>query len=108
ELGRLSRLRAQHHETQYRIRNTIRRTTEEIEILANRIENLQKDIAARQPTQGDAFTIRIEGTDYTDRVIAGVLINRRPQHVRSSGKEYTVGELAGFAVVLRASVLEHT
>ena len=108
ELGRLSRLRAQHHETQYRIRNTIRRTHEEIEILTERIANLHKDIAARKPTQGDAFTIRIEGTDYTDRGIAGELINRRAQQLRGSGKDYEVGELAGFAVVLRASALEHT
>ena len=108
ELGRLSRLRAQHHETQYRIRNTIRRTHEEIEILTSRIENLHKDIAARQPTQADAFKIRIEGTDYTDRGIAGELINRRAQQLRGSGKEYQIGELAGFAVVLRASTLEHT
>ena len=108
ELGRLSRLRAQHHETQYRIRNTIRRTHEEVEILTGRIQNLHKDIASRQPTQGDAFSIRIEGTDYTDRGIAGELINRRAQQLRGSGKEYTVGELAGFAVILRASALEHT
>src|ERR1035437_5606914 len=33
ELSRLSRLRAQHHETQYRIRNTILRTHEEVEML---------------------------------------------------------------------------
>jgi len=108
ELGRLSRLRAQHYETQYRIRNTIRRTAEEIEVLTGRIENLHKDIEARQPTRGDAFRIRIEGTEYTDRGIAGELINRRAQQLRGSGKEYAVGELAGFAVVLRASTLEHT
>ncbi len=94
ELGRLSRLRAQHHETQYRIRNTIRRTTEEIEILTRRIENLHKDIAVRQPTQSDAFSIRIEGAQYTDRGIAGELINRRAQQLRGSGKDYAVGELA--------------
>jgi N12 class adenine-specific DNA methylase len=108
ELGRLSRLRAQHYETQYRIRNTIRRTHAEVEILTSRIENLRKDIAARQPTQGDAFKVRIEGTDYTDRGIAGELINRRAQQLRGSGKDYLVGELAGFVVVLRASALEHT
>jgi hypothetical protein len=108
ELSRLSRLRAQHHETQYRIRNTILRTHEEVEILTSRIQNLHKDIAARQPTQGDAFKVRIEGTEYTDRGIAGELINRRAQQLRGSGKEHKIGELAGFAVVLRASTLEHT
>ncbi|HUJ10680.1 MAG TPA: DEAD/DEAH box helicase [Verrucomicrobiae bacterium] len=108
ELGRLSRLRAQHHETQYRIRNTIRRTHEEIEVFTSRIENLHKDIAARQPTQGDAFKVRIEGTEYTDRGIAGELINRRAQQLRGSGNEYKIGELGGFAVLLRASALEHT
>jgi hypothetical protein len=101
-------LRAQHFETQYRIRNTIRRTAGEIEILTGRIENLHKDIDARQPTQGDAFKIRIEGAEYTDRGIAGELINRRAQQLRGSGRELTVGELAGFAVVLRSSTLEHT
>ena len=108
EVGRLSRLRSQHHETQYRIRSTIRRTHEELEILTRRVENIHKDIAIRQPTQGDAFKIRVEGTEYTDRGIAGELINRRAQQIRGSGKEYKIGELAGFEVVLRASVLEHT
>jgi N12 class adenine-specific DNA methylase len=108
EVGRLGRLRAQHHETQYRIRSTIRRSHEEIEILTRRIENLHKDIASRQPTQGDAFNVLIEGTEYTDRGIAGELINRRAQQLRGSGKEYKIGELAGFAVVLRASAFEHT
>ncbi len=108
ELGRLSRLRGQHFETQYRIRNAIRRTAEEIEVLTGRIENLHKDIRVRQPTQGDAFKIRVEGTEYTDRGIAGELINRRAQQLRGSGNEYTIGELAGFALVLRASTLEHT
>src|ERR1019366_7974502 len=108
EVGRLGRLRAQHHETQYRIRSTIRRSHEEIEILTRRIENLHKDIAARRPTQGDAFNVSIEGTEYTDRGIAGELINRRAQQLRGSGKEYKIGELAGFAVVLRASAFEHT
>ena len=107
-MGRLGRLRAQHHETQYRIRSTIRRSHEEIEILTRRIENLYKDIASRQPTQGDAFKVLIEGTEYTDRGIAGELINRRAQQLRGSGKEYKIGELAGFAVVLRASAFEHT
>src|SRR5213078_2067856 len=106
--GRVGRELAEHDETQYRIRNTIRRTHEEIEILTSRIENLHKDIAARKPTQGDAFSIRIEGTECTDRGIAGELINRRAQQLRGSGKDYVVGELAGFAVVLRASALEHT
>ncbi len=92
ELGRLSRLRAQYHETQYRIRNTIRRTHEEVEILTSRIENLHKDIAARQPTQGDAFKVRVEGTEYTDRAIAGELINRRAQQLRGSGKDYKIGD----------------
>ena len=108
EVGRLGRLRAQHHETQYRIRSTIRRSHEEIEILTRRIENLHKDIATRRPTQGDAFNVLIEGTEYTDRGIAGELINRRAQQLRGSGKEYKIGELAGFAVVLRASAFEHT
>ena len=36
------------------------------------------------------------------------MINRRAQQLRGSGKEYKIGELAGFAVVLRASALEHT
>ena len=36
------------------------------------------------------------------------MINRRAQQLRGSGKDYMVGELAGFAVVLRAGALEHT
>ena len=61
ELMRLTRLRSQHHETQYRIRSQIRHLTEEVPLVTQRIENLQQDLAVRTDTQGDNFSMLIEG-----------------------------------------------
>jgi hypothetical protein len=51
EVTRLSRLRSQHGETQYRIRSDIRRLKEAIPMLNERIENLKLDMAQRALTR---------------------------------------------------------
>jgi hypothetical protein len=45
KVTRLSRLRSQHGETQFRIRSDIRRLKEAIPMLNERIENLKLDLA---------------------------------------------------------------
>jgi hypothetical protein len=71
EVARLTRLRSQHDEAQYHIRSRVRRLSEEIPLIQERLANLKLDIAQRIETGGDAFVIEINGNTLKDRVKAG-------------------------------------
>jgi N12 class adenine-specific DNA methylase/predicted O-methyltransferase YrrM len=96
EVLRFTRLQSQHNDTQYRLRSTLRRTTEEIPTYQKRLAAVQTDIAGRQNTQGDAFVIEIEGQEIRDRGIAGELLIRRAERVKRTGVDERVGRFAGF------------
>src|SRR5260221_4262512 len=66
ELMRLTRLRSAHAEEQYRIRTNRRHAAEEAETFTHRLSNLQWDIASRQDTSGDNFTIQLDGQVITN------------------------------------------
>src|ERR1022692_978137 len=53
EVARLSRLQMQHHETQFKLRQTIRHLSADLPRLEARLEATRKDIAIRQDTSGD-------------------------------------------------------
>ena len=108
ELMRLTRLRSQHHETQYRIRSQIRHLTEEIPLVAQRIENLRQDIAARTDTQGDNFSMLIDGQQCDNRGVAGELILRRAETCKRTRTDHGVGKLGGFDVCIRVNFMGHT
>ncbi|MBU6411717.1 MAG: hypothetical protein KGR98_15140, partial [Verrucomicrobia bacterium] len=76
EITRLTRLRSQHAETQFRIRSELRRSKEALPVIGQRIENIKLDIAGRTDTRGDAFQIELEKQVVKDRGIAGELLNR--------------------------------
>jgi hypothetical protein len=61
EAARLSRLRSQHRETQYRLRSQIRHNSEELPRLERRLEHVRLDLGTRQDTSGDRFSIELEG-----------------------------------------------
>ena len=71
ELMRLTRLRSAHAEEQYRIRSNLRRSHEDAEMFTGRLTNLRQDIAIRQETGGDNFSIEIDGQTLDNRGIAG-------------------------------------
>jgi len=106
EITRLTRLRSQHGESQYRIRSQSRHFKEEIPGLAQRIENLKIDLTTRQDTRGDAFEIEIAKTLYKDRAIAGELINRIAQRVAGGTGEQPIGLFAGFQLCARPTFLQ--
>jgi N12 class adenine-specific DNA methylase len=106
EMARLTRLRSQHAESQYHIRSSVRRLGEEIPLIRQRLENLKIDLAQRCDTGADAFKIQISGTDYTDRVMAGELLNRCASKIAGTGCEKSIGEFAGFRLVVRAGFLD--
>lgn len=104
ELIRLTRLRSAHAEEQYRIRSNLRRSHEDAEAFTGRLTNLRQDIAARQDTAGDKFSIELDGQVLDNRGIAGELIVRRAEKVKNRfGDDVRVGRFAGFDLFLRPS-----
>jgi N12 class adenine-specific DNA methylase len=109
DVQRLTRLRSQHAETQFRIRSNVRRLREEIPVFAQRIENMKRDIAIRVDTHGEAFQIELEKTIVKDRGIAGELLNRIARRVvGSGGKEFKVGHFAGFELFARSTYMQQS
>src|ERR1051326_5682844 len=82
EVARLTRLRTQHVETQFRIRTQVRHLNEEVPRLEKRLEEIRNDILFRQEHHGDAFAIQIDGQTIRDRGIAGELLIRQADRVR--------------------------
>lgn len=104
ELIRLTRLRSAHAEEQYRIRTNLRRSHEDAEAFTGRLTNLRQDIAARQDTSGDKFSIELDGQVLDNRGIAGELIVRRAEKIKNRfGDDVRVGRFAGFDLFLRPS-----
>ena len=98
EVMRLTRLQAEHRESQYYARRRAQILPEDIKRIERAIENHRKDLALRRETKGDTFRMMVDGRTYTERVKAGEALvylvggdpNRQPSGV--------VGELAGFAI----------
>ena len=105
EVARLSRLRSQHVESQYRMRSQIRHHTDEIPRLERKLEAVRKDIALRHDTHGDAFVMQLEGQPVHDRGIAGELLLRHAARMRGSRGERPVGQFAGFQVFVADNFL---
>jgi hypothetical protein len=106
EITRLTRLRSQHAETQYRIRDTIRHLKEDLPIINKRIENLKLDMKQRIETRGETFQILLEKTVVKDRGLAGEMLNRIAQRVAGATQEYVVGTFAGFQLFVRPAFLQ--
>jgi hypothetical protein len=104
EVTRLSRLRSQHGETQFRIRSDIRRLKEAIPMLNERIENLKLDMAQRTDTRGDAFQIILEKSVVKDRAIAGELLSRITRRVANANNQFEIGAFGGFQLFARSSL----
>ncbi len=102
ELIRLTRLRSAHAEEQYRIRTNLRRSHEDAGTFTARLVNLRVDIATRQDTSGDKFTIELDGQTLDNRGVAGELILRRAEKLKNQlGDDVRIGRFAGFDLLLR-------
>jgi len=108
EITRLTRLRSQHAEAQFRIRSNFRHAQEAIPVIKKRIENIGLDVAQRKDTTGDAFHIELEKQVVKDRGIAGELLNRIARRFATSNQSHVVGSFAGFELVARPGVLQPT
>jgi TolA-binding protein len=98
EVARLSRLRSQHSETQFRLRAQIRHLGEERPRLEKRLEEVRSDLGKRQDTRADQFAIHLDGAEVRDRGIAGELLLRQAERMKGSRAERQVGCFAGFSL----------
>lgn len=98
EVARLTRLRSQHAQAQYDLRGQSRHLSDEMPRLQKRLDDVQKDLAARHDTSGDKFVIELEGQEIRDRGVAGELILRRAGRMRDTRAEKQIGSFAGFKV----------
>jgi N12 class adenine-specific DNA methylase/adenine-specific DNA methylase len=104
EVMRLSRLRAQHSEEQFRTRQRVRFIEDEIPRVERQIAGLRADLAVRQDTRGDAFKITLNGSVITERPKAGeALIHLVDRHLRAP-HPVILGDLAGFKVEFRSTL----
>ena len=101
ELMPLTRLRSAHAEEQYRIRSNLRRSHEDAEMFSARLANLRQDMAARQDTSGDKFSIQLDGQTLNNRGIVGELIIRRAEKLKTGSGMMSVLDFAGFDLFLR-------
>lgn len=100
ELARLTRLRSQHVEANYRLRSQVRHLTDELPRLERRLEALRQDLARRVDTRGDQFRIQLGNQSLTDRGIAGEMLNRLGERSRGLVADKLVGRFAGFDLLV--------
>lgn len=109
EVMRLSRLRSEHSESQYGNRARLRMAEEDVGRLERQVAAMEKDLACRKDTQGDRFSIMLDGQPYTDRTEAGnvlvYLVNdHKDDHLRGKQGTVVMGELAGFKLEYRSTL----
>ena len=75
---------------------------EDAETFTTKLANLRQDIAARQDTSGDKFTIELDGQTLDNRGISGELILRRAERIKNCfGDDVRIGRFAGFDLFLQ-------
>ncbi|MDR6955433.1 N12 class adenine-specific DNA methylase/adenine-specific DNA methylase [Ancylobacter sp. 3268] len=71
DIARLERLRAAHQDDQFAIRRQIRDAERDIAHATRRIEEIGQDIARLVPTTGEAFSMTVNSTAFSERKAAG-------------------------------------
>ena len=92
EIARLQRQRAAHIDDQHAIRRQIRDARHDQAHAEGRIRAITSDLARRQSTRGDAFTMEIEGRTITQRKAAGASLLTK---IRLAARERTERTLDG-------------
>lgn len=105
EVARLSRLRTQHAETQFKLRQRLRHLTEDLPRLQSRLKAVETDSISCADTRGDRFAIEISGETIRDRGIAGELLNRHAARIRGVHGEREIGTFAGFKIFVADAFL---
>jgi len=105
ELAKLSLLRSQWDQQQWRNKQELATLPGRIERVQARITGIESDMAARQDVSGGKFLMEVEGNRYTDRVEAGKAI-LQAVYGNKAKRDRNIGQIAGFPIVAKVTVLE--
>lgn len=105
ELAKLSLLRSQWDQQQWRNKQELATLPGRIERVQARITGIESDMASRQDVSGSKFLMEVEGKRYTDRAEAGKALLYAVYGVKSGG-DRKVGQIAGFRVAVQLSALQ--
>lgn len=104
EVMRLSRLRAEHAESQFSTRSRARMLEQDVPRLERQLAGLEEDLSHRVDTHGDKFRIVVDGKPFAERTKAGeALVYLVGGEVRGL-QPRIVGELAGFKIEFRPTL----
>ena len=98
EIARLQRQRAAHIDDQHAVRRQIRDAQHDQAHAEARIRAITADLARRQPTRGDAFSMEIDGRTLTQRKAAGAALLTKARLAARDGvrRSWIVGRIGGF------------
>lgn len=104
EVMRLSRLRAEHTESQFGNRSRVRLLEQDVPRLERQLAGMEQDLVRRVDTHGDKFQMVISGRKFMERAKAGeALVYLVGGQVRAQ-HPVVVGELAGFKIEFRPTL----
>ncbi len=106
EIARLSRLRCEHQETMFKLRSRIRHMADDLPRMEKRLDDVRRDVAARQDTSGDNFLMILDGQEIRNRGVAGELLLRRAERARGHRSEQLLGTIAGFQVFVADNFMQ--
>ena len=103
EIARLRRQRAAHIDDQHDIRRRVHAARHDRTRAEARIEGIQRDIARRIPTRGDAFSMMVAGRRVAERKVAGasLLSKVRMAVLERDTRDWTIGQIGGFDLTCR-------
>src|ERR1019366_2080494 len=106
---RLQRQRAAHVDDQHAIRRQIRDATHDQAHAEARVRAITTDLARRQSTRGDEFTMEVEGRAFTQRKAAGasLLTKARLAARERTERHWPVGRIGGFDLTCAVSASRH-
>lgn len=105
ELAKLSLLRSQWDQQQWRNKQELASSPGRIARLQGRITRIEHDMASRQDVSGRKFLIEVDGMRYTDRAEAGKALLVEVYGNKSRG-DRIVGQIAGFPIAVKDTALE--
>ena len=104
ELAKLSLLRSQWDQQQWRNKQELATLPGRIGHLRVGVGNIESDLNARQDVSGGKFLIEVTGTRYTDRVEAGKAMLHALYGDKAKG-DRNIGQIAGFPIAVKATAL---
>ncbi|MDD3179519.1 MAG: DEAD/DEAH box helicase family protein [Opitutaceae bacterium] len=106
EVMRLSRLRAEHAESQFGTRSRARMLEQDVPRFEKQLADMEQDVGRREDTHGDKFRMVVKGQKFIERAKAGEALVYLVGGQLHAHQPIIVGELAGFKVEFRPTLAD--